>query len=132
MCIRPGSRKPHVLPLPVLAMATRSRPAMATGHACAWIAVGALKPARLICRTQVAKMMCQLLSCEVCMCHAIVCHQLQNAAELQMHPVQAWYKAHLAFGCTHAAHASACCAAAARSPSQLMLLLHQTHLIQQV
>lgn len=49
MCSMPGSRKPQVLPDPVLAMATRSRPAIATGHACAWMGVGAEKPARLIC-----------------------------------------------------------------------------------
>lgn len=37
---RPGSRYPHVLPLPVLATATRSRPASASGHATAWMGVG--------------------------------------------------------------------------------------------
>lgn len=45
----PGRRKPQVLPEPVLAMATRSRPAMATGQDCAWMGVGLAKPARLIC-----------------------------------------------------------------------------------
>jgi hypothetical protein len=53
MCMMPGSRKPHVLPLPVLAMATRSRPARAMGQACAWMTVGALNPARRICRDAV-------------------------------------------------------------------------------
>ena len=32
-CMKPGSRKPHVLPDPVLAMAMRSAPRSATGHA---------------------------------------------------------------------------------------------------
>lgn len=45
----PGSRKPHVLPEPVLAMATRSRPLSAMGQACAWMGVGDLKPAWRIC-----------------------------------------------------------------------------------
>ena len=42
ICRKPGSRKPQVLPLPVLAMATRSRPSSAIGHDCAWMGVGAL------------------------------------------------------------------------------------------
>ena len=40
-----GSRKASVLPLPVLAMAMRSSPAHATGHARCWISLGASKPA---------------------------------------------------------------------------------------
>ena len=40
--IKPGNRNPQVLPLPVFAMATRSLPCKATGHACAWMGVGAL------------------------------------------------------------------------------------------
>jgi hypothetical protein len=51
----PGSRKPHVLPLPVLAMATMSRPLRAIGHAWAWMGVGALKPACLICERATQK-----------------------------------------------------------------------------
>lgn len=46
----PGSRNPQVLPLPVLAMDTRSRPCMAMGQDCAWMGVGSLYPARSICR----------------------------------------------------------------------------------
>ena len=42
MCTKPGNKNPQVLPLPVLAMATKSLPSRATGHACAWIGVGAL------------------------------------------------------------------------------------------
>jgi hypothetical protein len=49
MCMMPGSRKPQVLPEPVLAMATQSRPDSAMGHAMAWMGVGDLKPARAIC-----------------------------------------------------------------------------------
>jgi len=47
-CSIPG-HPPHVLPLPVFAMATRSRPLKATGQAWAWMGVGDLKPACLIC-----------------------------------------------------------------------------------
>ncbi len=49
MCIMAGNKKPQVLPLPVLAMATKSRPDIAMGHACAWMGVGAEKPALRIC-----------------------------------------------------------------------------------
>lgn len=49
MCRRPGSRKPQVLPLPVLAMDTRSRPCIAMDQDCAWIGVGFWYPALLIC-----------------------------------------------------------------------------------
>lgn len=39
-------RKARVLPEPVLAMPTMSRPSMHTGHACAWMGDGDGKPAR--------------------------------------------------------------------------------------
>mmetsp|Transcript_22898 Transcript_22898/g.63275 ORF Transcript_22898/g.63275 Transcript_22898/m.63275 type:complete len:230 (+) Transcript_22898:1843-2532(+) len=45
MCIMPGSKKPHVLPLPVLLTATMSRPPKSTGQAEAWMGVGDVKPA---------------------------------------------------------------------------------------
>ena len=35
-----GRRNPHVLPLPVFAMAMTSLPLTAMGHACAWMGVG--------------------------------------------------------------------------------------------
>jgi hypothetical protein len=37
-----GMRKPQVLPLPVEAMATKSRPERAMGQAWAWMKVGAV------------------------------------------------------------------------------------------
>ncbi len=40
-----GSRKDSVLPLPVWARPMRSRPCSAIGHPCAWMGVGAVKPA---------------------------------------------------------------------------------------
>ncbi len=39
-----GSAKAAVLPLPVLALASTSRPSMAGGSAWAWMGVGAVKP----------------------------------------------------------------------------------------
>ena len=42
--LRIGSRKAAVLPLPVMAQASTSRPSMAGGMASAWIGVGRVKP----------------------------------------------------------------------------------------
>ena len=39
--MKAGARKPQVLPLPVEAIATTSRPSAAIGQACAWMNVGA-------------------------------------------------------------------------------------------
>ena len=41
---RIGRAKAAVLPLPVIAVATRSRPSMAAGIVCSWIGVGFTKP----------------------------------------------------------------------------------------
>ena len=49
-CMNPGSRNPHVLPEPVLAIEIRSDPRRATAHDWAWIGVGAAYPARWISR----------------------------------------------------------------------------------
>jgi hypothetical protein len=43
-----GSPKAAVLPVPVCAWATRSRPARATGIACSWMGLGTLNPAAVI------------------------------------------------------------------------------------
>mmetsp|Transcript_63352 Transcript_63352/g.196591 ORF Transcript_63352/g.196591 Transcript_63352/m.196591 type:complete len:233 (+) Transcript_63352:1118-1816(+) len=43
--LKAGSRKARVLPLPVLATATRSLPVTAAGQPCAWMGEGAVKPA---------------------------------------------------------------------------------------
>ena len=50
MCSMPGSRKPQVLPEPVLAMETMSRPWVAMGQDWAWMGVGFWYPALLICK----------------------------------------------------------------------------------
>jgi hypothetical protein len=42
-----GSTNAAVLPLPVMAQASTSRPAMAIGIACSWIGVGRVKPSSL-------------------------------------------------------------------------------------
>ena len=42
---KPGTRKPSVLPEPVLATAITSRCAIAAGHDCAWMTDGFGKPA---------------------------------------------------------------------------------------
>ena len=42
---KPGTRKPKVLPEPVLATPITSRFAIAAGHVCAWMTEGASKPA---------------------------------------------------------------------------------------
>mmetsp|Transcript_24564 Transcript_24564/g.58921 ORF Transcript_24564/g.58921 Transcript_24564/m.58921 type:complete len:400 (+) Transcript_24564:726-1925(+) len=47
MSMKAGNRKPHVLPLPVLATAIRSLPALSTGQPWAWMAEGVVKPAFL-------------------------------------------------------------------------------------
>jgi hypothetical protein len=44
MCINMGMTKASVLPLPVLAMPTTSRPNSPMGTACAWIGVGSVNP----------------------------------------------------------------------------------------
>ena len=41
MCRSPGRMKPQVLPLPVLAIETRSLPCIAIDQDCAWMGVGA-------------------------------------------------------------------------------------------
>jgi len=50
MCSMPGSRKPHVLPDPVLAIDTISLPWQAMGQDWAWMGVGSAYPALRICR----------------------------------------------------------------------------------
>lgn len=49
-CVKPGSKNPHVLPDPVLAIEIRSEPLRATAQDWAWMGVGALYPARWISR----------------------------------------------------------------------------------
>lgn len=44
MCTSPGSMYASVLPEPVMAMPSRSRPDSAMGQPCAWIGVGVTKP----------------------------------------------------------------------------------------
>ena len=49
MCTNPGTKNPSVLPEPVLATPTTSRPCSAAGQAWDWITEGISKPARVNC-----------------------------------------------------------------------------------